>query len=1002
MKKILSTIGVVSGCLIFSAVHSQVKAQARTITGQVNDGEKPINGVVVTQEGTNHLTTTTETGAFFLQITGENPILIFRHPEYGERKIPTDGKSTFTIALTGKVKSIEEVVLNAGYYNVKAKESTGSISKVTAKDIENQPVNNVLSAVQGRMAGVNITQNSGNAGGGYDVQIRGRNSLRNSINSLTDGNVPLYVVDGVPISGQLISNYSIGTIPLQSINPLNSLNPNDIESIEVLKDADATAIYGSRGGNGVILITTKKGKASPIRLTVNTSHSFSRVARTLEMMQSADYITMRKQAFANVGTVTLPGNAYDINGAWDQTRYTDWQKELIGGTAENSSIQVGISGGSDKNSFSVSAGHNDQTSVFPGDHHYKMYTLSSHYNHRSTDNAFTLGLSNTFTSSTNNNLNQDFTAKALNLSPNAPGLYNEAGNLNWQNNTFANPLAQLNASYSNTTKYLYQNLNASYRFLKDFTFKLNGGFGWQDLEEFSLVPNTVNNPAFASGASSATSSASRGTSSVFSYLLEPQISWSKKRGNHTFQVLSGLTFQENRRKGSAMNGLGFASNSLLQNIAAAATVTLSDFSDTQYKYAALFGRVNYQFLNRYIVNLTARRDGSSRFGPNNRFANFGAVGAAWILSEENFLKDRSWLSFAKLRGSFGRTGSDAIGDFQFTDAYSLGYSAYNNIPGMVPSRLYNPDFSWEKTDKLEAAAELSFLKGRINLTTAWYRNRSSNQLVGIPLPAITGFTSIQGNLAATVENSGYEMELNTTNVESRDWKWTTGFNISLPQNRLIAFTGLERSTYANKYVIGESIYVVKLFDYKGINAAGKYEFTDHNSDGKITADDDAKALRTLSPQYFGGFTNTLRYKNFNFSLLFQFVKQEGWNYFRTMSSPGAIVNQPVEFLDVWSPTNLDGIIMPYTPGNHAPTNLLTGQLRNSTAAVGDASYIRLKNIHLSYNIPLHNSVVREANVYVQGQNLWTYTKYFGLDPEMVTSGFLPPLKTLSMGLQLTF
>ncbi len=1001
MKKIRCSVGGITFAFLLSGLCT-AHAQTRTVTGKVTDGQNPLSGVTIHQENTDQLTVTTATGAFSLQVTGENPILIFRHPNYAEKKFTTDGKSVFNVALTEKIKSIEEVVLNAGYYNVKAKESTGSISKVTAKDIENQPVNNVLSALQGRMAGVNITQNSGNPGGGFDVQIRGRNSLRNSINSLTDGNVPLYVIDGVPLSGQLISNYSIGTIPLQNINPLNSINPNDIESIEVLKDADATAIYGSRGGNGVILITTKKGKASPVKLTLNTGTGFSRVARRLEMMQTADYLAMRRQAFANVNVTTLPTNAYDLNGAWDQTRYTDWQKELIGGTAENSLVQLGISGGSDKNSFSVRVGHTDQTSVFPGDHHYKVNTVSSHFNHRSADNAFTIGLSNTFTSSTNNSLNQDFTNRALNLSPNAPALYTPEGNLNWQNNTFVNPLAQLNASYSNTTKYLYQNLNASYRFWKDFSVRFNGGFGWQDLEEFSLVPNTVNNPAFASGASSATSSASHGTGSVFSYLLEPQLSWSKKSGNSAFEILAGLTFQENRRKGSGMTGVGFASNALLQNIAAATTVTLSDFNDTQYRYAAFFGRVNYQFLNRYIVNLTARRDGSSRFGPNNRFANFGALGAAWILSEENFLKDSSWLSFAKLRGSIGRTGSDAIGDFQFTDTYSLGYTAYNGIPGLYPSRLYNPDFSWEKTDKLEAAAELSFFNGMINLTTAWYRNRSSNQLVGIPLPALTGFTSIQSNLAATVENSGFEIELSTANFESKDWKWSSGFNLSFPKNKLIAFPGLEQSTYANRYVLGESIYAVKLYEYNGISAAGQYTFTDFNNDGKITANDDMKALRTLSPRYFGGFTNTLRYRNFDFSFLFQFVKQEGFNYFRTMSSPGGLNNQPVEFLNVWSPTNPYGIIMPYTPGNHAPTNTLQTQLMNSTAAVGDASYIRLKNIQLNYSIPLKRSVFREANIYVQGQNLWNYTKFFGLDPEMVTSGFLPPPKTLSMGVQLTF
>lgn len=1003
MKKMFCRPAGITFAFLLSAAYCTVHAQTRTVTGTVNDGEKPLKGVVVTQEGSSELTSTTATGAFSLRITGENPVLVFRHPEYSERKITADSRSVYTVSLTEKVNTIQEVVLNAGYYNVKARESTGSIAKVTAKDIENQPVNNVLSAVQGRMAGVNIIQSGGTAGGGFDVQIRGRNSLRNLANSLIDGNTPLYIIDGVALSGQLTSTYSVGVIPLKNMNPLNSINPNEIESIEVLKDADATAIYGSSGGNGVVLITTKKGKAVPVKLTVNSSQSFSQVARKLKMMNTIDYLTMRKQAYSNFGITSLPADAYDINGVWDQNRYTDWQKELIGGTAENSAVQIGISGGSDKNSFSVSAGHTDQTSVFPGDHHYKVNTFSGHYNHRSADQRFTLGMSNAFTVTSNNNLNSDYTKSALNLAPNSPALYDANGNINWENSTWGNPLALLNSSYNSNIRQLYQNVSTSYKPWGDFTVKLNAGINFQELEEYAMMPHTVNNPAFVSGSSSAYSSSSRGTSSVFSYLLEPQIIWTRKFGNSEWNTIFGLTFQENRTKTSAMSGTGFASNALLHNIAAATTLSISPLTDNQYRYAAFFGRVNYQYKNRYILNLTARRDGSSRFGSNNQFANFGALGAAWIISRENFLKDNTWLSFAKLRGSLGRTGSDAIGDFQFTNTYSLSSQAYNNIPGLNPSRLYNPNFTWEKTDKAEAALELGLFNDRINLTAAWYRNRSSNQLVGIPLPATTGFTSIQGNLGATVENSGYEVELGTVNLQSENWKWSTGLNISVPKNKLLAFPGLEGSTYANTYVIGESIYAVKLFDYQGIDPlTGRYRFTDYNNDGKITSPADAQSIKTLGPQYFGGFHNEVSYKNFQFSFLLQFVKQENWNYYKYMNLPGTMNNQPEVFLNVWAPQNPNGVIMPYSDGSDEATVNSTISFLGSTATVGDASYLRLKNIQLNYNIPLRNKLITQASVYVQGQNLWTWTKYFGLDPEFVTTGFLPPLKTVSMGVQLTF
>lgn len=1002
MKKILFNLGLVSGCLVFSAIHSQTQAQTRTVTGTVNNGEKPISGVVVTQEGSSQVTTTTDSGAFSLQITGENPILIFRHPEYVERKLDTDGKSTFTTSLTEKVKSIEEVVLNAGYYNVKAKESTGSISKVTAKDIENQPVNNVLSAVQGRMAGVNIIQGGGTAGGGYDVQIRGRNSLRTILNSPVNGNQPLYIVDGIPWGSTLTSSYSIGILPMSNINPLNSISPNDIESIEVLKDADATAIYGSRGGNGVILITTKKGKTGNVQFTVNTNYGLSKVINQIKLMNTEQYIQMRKSAYANAG-ITPPANAYDINGVWDQTRYTDWQDVLIGNTAENSNIQLSVHGGSERNYFSVSASHTDQTTVFPGDFRYKTNILNSNYGYTSTDKRFSLSLSNTFSHLNNNIISSDFTNKSLTLAPNAPALYDAAGNINWENNTFINPIASLNGKYLSTTMQLNQGVKVNYNFWKNWKLKLDGGMNMQSLEEYNLTPNTIANPAFPAGASSSRSSSSRGTSNLWSYIIEPQISWAKKNGNSQWDALAGVTYQETSSKTSAITASGFASNALLFNLSAASLTTIKNFSEIDYRYMAIFGRMNYQYKNRYIVNVTARRDGSSRFGPNNRFANFGAIGAAWLFMEEPFLKNLRWLNFGKLRASFGRTGSDLIGDYQYMNSYSVANSSYNDVPALYPSRLYNPNFSWEKTNKLEAALEIALLKNRLSFTGAFYRNRSSNQLVGIPLPAVTGFSSVQANLDATVENSGWELEASATTYKKGNWKWDTNFNISVPKSKLLSFPGLEGSTYANTYIVGEPTTIVKIFQYEGINpSTGQYTFTDFNNDGKISAPDDAKAIRDIGVKYFGGLQNQVTYKNISLSILLQFVKQNSWNYYRSMTTPGNMNNQPAEFVNVWSTENLDGMVMPYSPGSIAITNALISNFRNSTAAISDASFVRLKNIQINYSIPSKGKFIREATIYVQGQNLLTWTNYIGLDPEFSVSGYLPPLKTISMGFQLNF
>lgn len=895
-----------------------------------------------------------------------------------------------------KEQKIEEVILNGGYYTVKDRERTGSIVKVKAQAIENQPVTNVLSAIQGRMAGVNITQGSGVPGGGYDIQIRGRNSLRSITNSDIDGNQPLYVVDGVPIGGKMISPYSGVILPGANINPLNSINPGDIESIEILKDADATAIYGSRGANGVVLITTKKGKSGRLGLDVNTSYALSHALSNLELMNTAQYLGMRKQAFANDGISTYPATAYDINGAWDQNRYTDWPKKLMGNTATLSNTQLSLHGGSSTTTFLLSLGHNEQSTVFMKDFKYVSNTLSNSITHHSEDKRFQLNISNLFSLQKNNVPRTDMTRQAYFLSPNAPELYHADGGLNWENNTFANPAALFNSTYSNENKQLLININMGYEILPQLRIKLNGGLNYQDYEETALQPNTMYNPTFALGQSSATSRASKSNQDRFSYILEPQVNWTFKKNSHELDALVGGTFQSEINEQGTMTGIGFESNAFIGNIGAAQTKIISDQLRTEYRYAAVFGRLNYQYRNKYILNITGRRDGSSRFGPNNKFANFGAVGAAWLVSKENFLSGTKWLSFGKLRGSYGTAGSDNIGDYQYLDTYTVSSSSvYNGITGLTPSRLYNPDYSWEKTRKLEIALELGFLKNKVNLTAAWYRNRSSSQLVGYQLPAMTGFTSVLANLDAVVQNTGLEFEASARPLSGKGLQWETSMNISFPRNKLISFPGLEGSTYANQYLIGQPTSIIKVYHLEGINQTGQYQFTDFNGDGKISSPDDNKVIENIGVKYFGGWNNTFRYKNWDFSFLIQFVTQRNRNYNNIMPVPGSMNNQPVQVLDVWSPENPNGLYMPYRSGSSASQILF----QNSDAAISDASFIRLKNLQVGYRIPFRDSVFKEVKIYFQGQNLYTWTKYFGIDPEFLFMGFLPPLRTFSFGAQ---
>lgn len=904
-----------------------------------------------------------------------------------------------TLREASKTQTIEEVILNAGYYKVRDKERTGSISKVTAKEIENQPVTNVLSTVQGRMTGVNIIQNSGVPGAGFEIQIRGQNSLRTGTFTEQNGNVPLYVVDGVPFSeiSPQKSQISSTIIPGGNINPLNTINPNDIESIEVLKDADATAIYGSRGANGVILITTKKGKSGKVSLNFSTNYGISEAISNLTLLNKDEYLNMRRTAYKNDGITAYPSNAYDVNGVWDQQNGINWQKILIGKKATTNNTQLSANGGSKTTSFLVSLGHNEQTTVYGQDFKYTSNNFSSNLSHRSEDNRFQINVSNLFTQQKNNVIYSDLTIRAFTLSPISPQLYTPDGSLNWANNTFTNPLAAYNASYNNDTKLFQTNLNSEYKLFKDFKVKVNAGLNYTTVDELALQPNTIYNPNIGSGLSSANSQARQKKQNIFSFIIEPQVNWAKSWGKHNLQILFGGTFQSMVRDTEEELGFGFESNQFISNIAAAKTIMMLENSNIEYKYAAIYGRLNYQFKNKYILNLTGRRDGSSRFGPNNRFANFGAIGAAWNFSKENLLKNLEWLSTGKLRASYGSAGSDNIGDFQFLNNYIVSSTLiYNNITGLSPSRLYNPDYSWEITKKMEAAVELGFFKNRLNLSTALYRNRSSSQLVGYQLSAVTGFSSVMANLNATIENKGLEIEITGRPIAKKDLQWESSFNISFPSNELLSFPGLAGSSYANQYVIGQPTNIVKLYQFEGIDpSTGQYRFKDFNGDGKITSPEDRQVVADIGIKYFGGWSNNFRYKNWDLSILFQFVKKKGWNYNSIMSLPGTMSNQPTQVLDVWSPQNPTGYYMPYSTLNTNIHNLF----RTSTAAVSDASFIRLKNIQLAYTLPLTEGTFKNVKIYFQGQNLLTWTKFFGVDPEALTSGFLPPLRTYSFGIQ---
>jgi TonB-linked SusC/RagA family outer membrane protein len=844
------------------------------------------------------------------------------------------------------------------------------------------------------MPGVYIQQSSGMPGSGFSVQIRGRNSLR------IDGNQPLYIIDGVPFPATSIAS---GNSVLGNPSPLNSINPADIESVEVLKDADATAIYGTRGANGVVLITTKKGGPGKTKLDLNVYTGVGKVSHFMDLLNSQQYLTMRREAHKNDGTPINPWE-YDLT-EWDTTRYTDWQKVLLGGTSKITSAQISFSGGNENTQFQVGSGYYGEGTVLPGDYGDKR--LSTHVNlgHKSANKKFTLSLQNGFVIDNNNLPWSDFTTRALSLPPVAPKLYNEDGSLNWENGTwpsYTNPVSTTFLGYSINTKNLITNINIGYEILPGLTIKSSAGYNLLHSKDLNLAPIIASDPIL--GVTTGFSDHTTGITST--WIAEPQAEYTKEIGAGQLTVLVGSTFQQTTRLAEAFRASGYTNDALLESIASAATLSVLESNFTDYRYNALFGRINYNLSGKYFFNLTARRDGSSRFGPTKRFANFGAVGAAWIFSEQ-FFRNSDVLSFGKIRTSFGVTGNDQIADYEYMDSYSAALYPYQGRSGLVPSRLANPDYSWERTLKTELAVDLSFLKDRIALSAAYYRNESSNQLTGYNLPRITGFSSIQYNLPATVLNTGVELVLKSTNIATRRFSWTTSAMLTIPRNKLVSYPGIETSPNANLWEVGNPLGTTKKFHFLGVDSqTGIYRFEDLDGNGSGTdTPADRMATGFLGQKYFGSVINTIQYLGFELTFMLQFVNQTGRHYSSATTafgSPGVMTNQPVQVLSRWQKPNDDVAVQKFSMAPAASNAYLASS--QSDNIVTNASFVRVRNVSLSYNVPsrfLNGLKIQSAKVFFQAQNLATFTNYIGMDPEPAIPNGMPPLRIVTGGLQLS-
>lgn len=997
---------------------------AMDVTGRVTDeNNQPLSGATVQVKGGSNSTSTDASGFFTLKQVDPNAIIVISFLGYDKKEIPAQA-NVGAVKLSAAASKLDEVQVIA-YGKQTQRLSVGNVSSVSAKDIEKQPVQNPLLAIQASMPGVYITQTNGLPGGGVKVIIQGQNSIAN-------GNDPLYVIDGVPYlselppssvpasiilgksaDGQVSNSYGYG-------NPMSYIDPSSIESISLLKDAEATAIYGSRAANGAILITTKKGKAGQMKTDINVQQGYGQVGHFMSLMNIQQYLQMRHEAKKNDGLnpypsiKTTPNNTdYDINGLWDTTRNVNWQRELIGRTAHYTNAGVTISGGSNTTQYLIGGTYHNESTVFPGDFGDRKGSLHFSISSASANQRFRLQLTGNYMIDNNQMFGLDLTSLATRLAPDAPSLYNPDGSINWAPrptgassfSATVNPAAYLAQTYGNLTSNLISNMIMSYQILPGLD--VNANFGYTNLQ----TNETAQSPLTAIAPENRPFSQRGGNyskNSVNTWIIEPQINYHKIWGKHNIQALIGSTLQQNNTNLLGYSATGFLTDAAIANPSSGSTFGITS-SQTTYKYNALFGRIGYNWDSKYLLSINARRDGSSRFGSANQFHNFGSLGVGWIFSEENFIKNNfSWMSFGKLRGSYGTTGSDQIGDYQFLSLYNTAFAGvpYQGISALTSTRLTNPYLQWEETRKLSLGLDLGFLKDRILFSASWFRNRSSNELLNYVLPTVTGFSGITENFPATIQNSGLELSLTSNNVKSNVVTWSTNFNLTLPHNKLLAFPNLASSSYANSFIIGQSINIVRVFHLMGVDpTTGQYVIADSHGNpttAPVFPQDFTKTI-DLNPQFYGGVNNHFGYRDFTLDFTFQFVKKTGLTYpFGIGSVPGASNrNQPIAELSRWQQPGDITSVQRYN------SNLsIFSQWSNassSDAAYGDVSYIRLKNLSISWQVPEFwdkKVGLKNARLFLEGQNLITITRYKGLDPETLSYTTLPPLRTIVMGLQI--
>lgn len=953
-----------------SIVIFNVRAQDLTVSGKVISSEDGLGlpSVSIMVKGSRTGTSTDADGKYRIK-AASNAVLIFKYISFKAQEVSVEGKTILDVTLVSDAQALKEIVVT-GYGQQSRKTLTSAITSVSADQIENLPVANTDQLLQGKASGVQVNANNGSPGGGMFVRIRGTSSINGSSD-------PLYVIDGIPMQSNNLAGIGVGG---GVTSPMADLNPADIASMEILKDASATAIYGARAANGVVLITTKRGNSQKAKISLGSYYGAQTIDNKLAVVDGPTFESLMNEAAVNNGQAkpyANPQNAINTNWA-----------EPIFRTAAIRNVDLSVDGGNEKIKYLVSANNFLQEGTIKVED-YARNSLRVNLDFIPVEK-LKIGTSTFFTRNKRNRVANDDglygpVVGAYNYPSNLP-FYNPTTGAYTKSGIYENPLTSINeSSIDMSTNRLLTNVYAEYEFIKGL--KLKSTFS---LDFSNIVENSYFNSLTISGSARNGLITNMNTNDD-NWIQENVLTYQFKANKNNFNVLVGTTLQESQYFRSTAIGEQFPSDQFKQITSAAVQRGTTD--RTSWGIASLFSRVTYDYDGKYLATVNVRRDGSSRFGEANKWGTFPSVAAGWVMSRESFMQEATAISNLKMRVSYGVTGNQSgISNFQSLGLWGgnlddlnapSGNAAYADIPGITPLQLANPDLKWETTRQTDFGIDLGFFKDRLTITADYYVKKTEDLLLSVPLPRTTGYNSVVQNYGE-VSNKGFEFSFAASVIQKENFSWNSNFNIAANRSKILKlaapFNVYNRDLY--RYEEGYPLYSFYFHEQTGVDTqTGAPIFTDVNGDGVFDPNVDRKIVGDANPDYFGGFTNTFTYKGFDLMAFLQYSignDQLNWKRFFLEHGGTRGVNFSETQLDRWQKPG-DVTMIPKMNAENYASNL------RSSRFMEDGSYMRLKNVSIGYKLPSATAKklgMSSVRVYVSGQNLLTFTNYGGVDPEL--------------------